>query len=386
MELTSANGNTNVYTFKAADNISGGWLVTLPNEDTKYFRIDCKTGNVIKDPLDGFFYEHENVLKSFSKVLQDRKGNIEKFTITENEGTYVVDDMQETVTLEDSPVTSQDVPLNLNEVREPVQEECVVKELGKIGELKFEKGISNALNTNSLKMPYDTFGAKVRNFFADLAMKIAAFFHGEVQFEENNSTANKAEAAIKGLEFTINNDNSSSVKVIDTPRDGNCMLWSTLVSKYGAEKVESSFSEVRNIIIPGLREQIANKCQNDRNTEITKNVGLGAANIKPQEMAAISKFLNTDIAIITQQGGQSVAYLCTREGECKSNQDKEYDQGRFIKALNTGPAIYATNGHARALKVEVLDERNNLNNSTDNNTNSANIQSNDVADLVIELD
>ncbi len=355
-EVNSANGNTNVYAFKAIDsydnNISGDWLVTLPNGDTKRFRIDCKTGEVMKDPQDIFFNKYEIVLKSFSKALQNRQGCVEEVTITEDEGGVVAKDTNGTVIYKYSLETSQDVPLNLNEVRKPVQKGNMpgVQEesVGKIGEIEFDGKICNTLTDGPLKMSHDTFGAKIRNFFADLAMKIAAFFHGEARFEKNDSTSDQVKAAIPGLGFTINN---GDIEVIDTPRDGNCMLWSTLVSKYSAKKVKNSFSEVRNIIIPGLRKQIAKKNTDDRKNKIRKNVDLGAANIKPQEMAAISEFLNTDIAIITQQGCQPVAYLCTREGECKTNQSEEWDLKRFVEALSKGPAIYATNGHARALKV-----------------------------------
>lgn len=225
------------------------------------------------------------------------------------------------------------------------------------------------LNRNAggsvLKMPSTGFGASVRNFFANFCMKVAAFFHGETRFESNKSTSNAAKNALSAVGFQAN-----TVNVIDTPRDGNCMLWSALISRFGARKIEENFNVMRNEVIPYLREQIASEgnAGSTRAAAIQKNVGLGAENIKPNEMGSVAKALRCDIAIITQQGEQAICYLCQSDGQCLTNQSLNFPQDRFISALNEGLAIYATGNHARALQCSgaaVL--------SNSNETNMSNI-------------
>jgi hypothetical protein len=82
----------------------------------------------------------------------------------------------------------------------------------------------------------------------------------------------------------------------------------------------------------------------------------GAAGVEPSDMRFIAPTLGKDIAIITKIKGETIYYLCTKEGKFidprqPQGEDMKADdfKDRFEAALKAGPAIFAEDGHARAV-------------------------------------
>ncbi len=212
--------------------------------------------------------------------------------------------------------------------------------------------------------------AGIRNFFFNVFMKIAAFFHLESRFEKNEGSTEKLQKC--GI---------SGAKVVDTSRDGNCMLWSAVVSFFGPKAVEENFDYFRNEVIPFLRSKVAKALiDSNRAEKLTSNLGLGAENIKPSEMGVVAKLFGRPIYIISDvgTGGQSyTGYLFSAEGNPEftpSQGDLHLNDPRVLDALNSGIGIFAFNNHARAIvrenenvKIEMNDIARNF--ATSNNLN-----------------
>jgi hypothetical protein len=193
------------------------------------------------------------------------------------------------------------------------------------------------------------------------------------------------------LEGTIPFD-ASGLSVIDTPRDGNCMLWSLAVglkglgngaqwhptSSLGAdsdlrrEVLEKDIPTWRQAISLGLRQEAATIRAKGGNEQKARDLEFraqdiecssgapavsGAIRIKPTEMRFAAQMLGQDIAIIESVGEGFCYYLCTKEGESLFTQSSFRGSGnfpegtdkRFLAALQNGPAIFAEGVHARAL-------------------------------------
>ncbi|MDR2432430.1 MAG: hypothetical protein LBD34_01630 [Puniceicoccales bacterium] len=177
----------------------------------------------------------------------------------------------------------------------------------------------------------------------------------------------------------INQNIMDHLEVIDTPRDGSCMLWSVLAGLSSAElPPETSYETsanifqrmaitdnqgrisddkvllARDITIPELRQVISmGMIAEGKDVSEARKIergGFGAKRIEPEQMKYIAKYLQRDIAIITKQGGQSIAYLCTKEGGVMTSQGENFEKERFEAALQNSLAIFAQDDHARCLK------------------------------------
>jgi hypothetical protein len=259
--------------------------------------------------------------------------------------------------------------------------------------------------------------AWLRNAFMSFAMHACSWFNSEKLFEQNATTTasvkdalshisiappETSESAVQVLESQRGEDDDfnvvdttietmtlgidqniiSQMEVIDTPRDGSCMLWSVLAGlsseSLPAEASSGTSANIsqqmaitddqgkisddkvllaRDVTIPELRQvismgMIAENCQDVAAAREIEAGGLGAKHIEPCQMKHIAKHLQRDIAIITKQGDQVIAYLCTKDGKVITSQSSEFPQNKesFITALQSGPAINAQDNHARCLK------------------------------------
>lgn len=148
-----------------------------------------------------------------------------------------------------------------------------------------------------------------RDFVFKIWMVIWGLLHLEFKFVKNNGATNKLCEALRNNNSSLQIENLDNLEVIDTPRDGNCMLWSALTSAFGADTVKKEFSYFRNSVIPWLRGEIAkNWSSNGRKEELTKHLGLGAAPIRPDEMGAVAKSLRRNIFIVADIGGREASY------------------------------------------------------------------------------
>ncbi|MDR0742474.1 MAG: hypothetical protein LBE98_03350 [Puniceicoccales bacterium] len=263
--------------------------------------------------------------------------------------------------------------------------------------------------------------AWLRNAFMSFAMHMCARSNAEKLFEQNETTTKAMKDALGSISLVTNPPPEAPLEppvstsdvlpedfeaverspeaqptplvispnivdrlqVIDTPRDGSCMLWSVLAGlppPTEAQPAEAS-SEIsadvfrrmaitgdqgrisnekvllaRDTTIPELRQVISMGMIADRKdvaeARAIEGGGFGAKRITPEQMKYIAKHLQRDIAIITKQEGQSVAYLCTREGEVIISQNDNFSSYRdkFEAALQNGPAIFAEDNHARCVK------------------------------------
>ncbi|MDR2628638.1 MAG: hypothetical protein LBC30_01430 [Puniceicoccales bacterium] len=266
--------------------------------------------------------------------------------------------------------------------------------------------------------------AWLRNAFMSFAMHVCAQFNHEKLFERNETTTNAMRSALEDMlspnlssssseaniseeggftivgddlgerqASTVENESLSSdiinrLEVMDTPRDGSCMLWSVLtgLSPSSAEAPSANPSSgipandpnrmaitdgqgkisdekvllARDVTIPELRQVISmGMLAEGKEVSETKEMeggGFGAKHIEPEQMKYISKHLGIDIAIVTKRENQSTAYLCTKEGELMifqlGNGNENFSKERFEAALRNGPAIFAQDGHARCLKYD----------------------------------
>jgi hypothetical protein len=74
----------------------------------------------------------------------------------------------------------------------------------------------------------------LRDIFMTFFMRISATFHSETMFCKNSDAADRAKAALGGAYIgaqpvVIDETILQDLQVIDTPRDGSCMLWSVIV-------------------------------------------------------------------------------------------------------------------------------------------------------------
>jgi hypothetical protein len=171
--------------------------------------------------------------------------------------------------------------------------------------------------------------------------------------------------------ITLNKNIVEALEVIDTPRDGSCMLWSLEVAlrKTNLGERDDERGIVRDIEIPWYRKIISDglrkKAEELNDSELASRANdvecsggnpvtwFGAIRIKPDDMHFIAPEIQKDRAIITKRDGQTAFYLCTKEGECICDQNSEGHtdfKSKFEQALKSGPAIFAENGHAMALK------------------------------------
>jgi hypothetical protein len=165
-------------------------------------------------------------------------------------------------------------------------------------------------------------------------------------------------------EIKIAEDIVDNLHVIDTPRDGSCMLWSVIVGLDSRENFVGSNEDrmrARDVAIPeyrqaislGLRQEAVAKLEeakkaknanwitdfeamkrpeqeaNDleyRAQDIERSGGMdpttwfGSIDIKPADMRFIAPMIRKDIAIVERKGNQSILHLCTKEGEYMSSQ------------------------------------------------------------------
>ncbi|MDR1528434.1 MAG: hypothetical protein LBS22_02505 [Puniceicoccales bacterium] len=274
---------------------------------------------------------------------------------------------------------------------------------------------ARAKNHEFLKSPTGV-GAWLRNLLMSFAMWVCARSNAEKLFEQNETTTEAMKRTLGSIllpnpnpeapsvppastsdapeDFTvvglpetqptlleIAEDIMSHLKVVDTPRDGSCMLWSVLAGltppteaqpaeassgvptdvsqQMAITNAQGKISDdkvllARDVTIPELRQIISMgiiaEQNNDSEAREIEAGGFGAKRIKPEQMKYIAKHLERDIAIITKQGGQSVAYLCTKEGKVVTSQDEGFSKEKFEAALRNGPAIFAEDEHARCLK------------------------------------
>jgi hypothetical protein len=182
------------------------------------------------------------------------------------------------------------------------------------------------------------------------------------------------------------------LSVIDTPRDGSCMLWALEASwdkgtSFGDDN--NARIKTRDVTIPGYRQAIsiglrteaenlrtearirdlaaANKLEEKANAlefraqDVELSGGMnpiawsGSIQIEPSDMRFIAPTIGKDIAIISARGESSTCYLCTKEGKCISVQslggmNADDFSARLQSALRDGPAIFAEDGHARGLQ------------------------------------
>jgi hypothetical protein len=258
--------------------------------------------------------------------------------------------------------------------------------------------------------------AWLRNTFMSFAMHVCAWFNSEKLFEQNEATTSSMKRTLRNIQISSSEEVSESslemaqtsttnepsnenddfevvaptsfiatlkidqeivehLKVIDTPRDGSCMLWSVLAGlPPSTEATPTDVSHqmaitgdqgkisddkvllARDVTIPELRQVISmGMMAEGKDVPQAREIeagGFGAKHIEPEQMKYIAKHLQTDIAIITKQGNQSIAYLCTKEGTVMTSQNgsESFLQDRFQTALRTGPAIFAQDNHARCLK------------------------------------
>jgi hypothetical protein len=254
--------------------------------------------------------------------------------------------------------------------------------------------------------------AWLRNAFMSFAMHVCSWFNSEKLFEQNATTTTSAKEALSHISIAtsesqapapasqggddddfdvvvsptaqttleIGQDIISRMEVMDTPRDGSCMLWSVLAglsSESSPAEASSGTSAnisqqmaitddqgkisddkvllARDVTIPELRQVISMGmiAENSQDVAAAREIeagGLGAKHIEPGQMKHIAKHLQRDIAIITKQGNQFVAYLYTKEGDCMTSQTATFSKERFVAALQNGPAIFAQDNHARCLK------------------------------------
>ncbi len=390
------------------------WKVQLPDGNEKTFTIEVRQG--VENNLDVNLDKNEvgaNIKEAFIRELSSRRAKNhvpeEKINITiDSEGNVKCEEepipFPKNIPQEGRDDIIEGIPVFPYDVGIQSNKDPMLKWMG--GDIQEdqttnESAMFEGMDSCPLRKPYNTVGAKIRNFLFNLLTAIAAFFKGETKFEKNNSMSENINNIIRKNINNILNRETFSVdstqnitaaesasqedwdlaeplisdmseeanfiispvpefEVIDTPRDGNCMLWSAMIVGFDnmsmLDNVKKCCGEVRNVNIPYLRDQIAQdlegKNATDRARKIRKNVGLGAENIKPNEMGPVAKAFKRDIAIITQNGDQLVGYLCTKEEECTQSQDGSFNKERFNEALKNGQAIYATGGHARALRVK----------------------------------
>jgi hypothetical protein len=206
------------------------------------------------------------------------------------------------------------------------------------------------------------------------------------------TTPESPEATEGAQQSRINHDIIGQLHVIDTPRDGSCMLWSVLTGLSQEDKMsirdstdvisDTNVLRARDVTIPKLRqvislelfqeavflricslqeatpsqdpaqkaklEQIAKLEQ--RAKDIESSVGFSSIFLEPKDMKYIAKHIGKDIAIVTIHLNQHAYYLCTKEGDCIQSQSENFPKERFESALQNGPAIFAKDGHARCLR------------------------------------
>ncbi|MDR2776467.1 MAG: hypothetical protein LBB17_00255 [Puniceicoccales bacterium] len=243
--------------------------------------------------------------------------------------------------------------------------------------------------------------AWLRNAIMSFVMNRCAQFNAEKLFELNEATTDTMKTALNSISVLITPDPSSAVaeepqsggeegggfmvssqqkteplgidqdilnhlKVLDTPRDGSCMLWSVLTGLPHTEQIaitnnqgtitDAKVLSARDTTIQELRQVISiEMLAEGKDVAAARKIeggGFGAERIEPEQMKYIAKHLKKDIVIITSQGNQSIAYLCTKEGEFITSQGENFlsHKDRFQGAIRNGPAIFAQDGHARCLK------------------------------------
>ncbi|MDE6432033.1 MAG: hypothetical protein K2L13_01410 [Opitutales bacterium] len=188
-----------------------------------------------------------------------------------------------------------------------------------------------------------------RDFVFKIWMAIWGFFHWEFKFEKNNGATNKLCEALRSNNSNLPIENLDNLEVIDTPRDGNCMLWSVLISIFGADTVRDNFSYFRNYVIPWLRGEIAkNWSSNGRKEELTKHLGLGAAPIRPDEMGTVAQLLRCNVCIIEDLNESQYVYRVLAPDGTGSYGPQSIDAGA-IEAINDEITIFPFKKHARAV-------------------------------------